>query len=244
MNLALPDRLVAMWRVVNRSILIASTMATAMLAAAVIAVAITPRTLKVVTAPHFESTVPLQFAGWTRRQDNIVQIGVSESAETTFDKPYNEILMRTYVSSRGEEVMLALAWGQLQRQDIKVHRPDGCYKAQGYEVLRWERGVPVSVAGRSEPVPAVRMLAAGRGNLEVVTFWIRIGSTYGGDGIATRWYMLKEGLDGRIPDGILVRASQRIRSLDDLAKSQAILEKFLTDLTIAIPQPTLALLVR
>ena len=192
--------------------------------------------------------MPEVFGDWKAVPQPFAQVSVSQGVETAFEQPYDQTVMRTYVNRHGDTVMLALAWGERQRQDIKVHRPEVCYPAQGYSVLNLGPGSPIAVAGRAEPVPTVSMLAGpsdGRGSgLEAVRYWIRIGDSYSGDGLKARWYLLREGLHGRVPDGILVRASQRIRSTEDEAGAQRVMERFLVDLTAAVPPATLALLVR
>ena len=198
-------------------------------------------------APQLETTVPQAFGDWKTVKDQVAQVGVSQGVETSFEQPYDQTVMRTYVNSRGDVVMLALAWGERQRQDIKVHRPEVCYPAQGYQVRQLGPAAPIAVAGRTEPVPTVGLVATSGGkggSLEAVRYWIRIGQSYNGTGIEARWHILQEGLNGRIVDGMLVRASQRIRSPDEIPASNALMAQFLQDLTQALPPQTLALLVR
>ena len=105
--------------------------------------------------------------------------------------------------------------------------------------------MPIGTAGRAEPVPTTEILAESRGGgYEAVRYWIRIGNQYGGDGLAARWYILNEGFRGRIPDGILVRASQRLRSPESAAPSQALMAQFLSELVVAVPGPARGMLVR
>jgi EpsI family protein len=216
----------------------------AMVAAAVMAAVAKPRLQAITDAPSLEATVPSAFGDWKQVVDSHVQVDVSQGVETSFEQPYDQTVMRTYVNGKGERVMLALAWGERQRQDVKVHRPEVCYPAQGYVVTRQQAGAPIVLQGAAEPVPTVSLLAQGRGSVEAVRYWIRIGSSYGGDGLRARWYILNEGLAGRIPDGILVRASQRIRSPEEAANADATMEKFLTELSAAVPPRTRAMLVR
>lgn len=218
--------------------------ALAMVAAAALAMVVTPRFKAMAAAPSLEATVPSAFGNWKSVPQADTQVSVSQGVDEAYELPYDQTVMRTYVNGSGDMVMLALAWGERQRQDIKVHRPEVCYPAQGYAVLSTQPGVPLRVSGRVEPVPTVSLLAGSAGRLEAVRYWIRIGQWYGGDGLKARWYLLQEGLQGRIPDGILVRASQRIRSAEDAPRAQAVMETFLVDLTAAVPAATLALLVR
>ncbi|WP_343640624.1 exosortase C-terminal domain/associated protein EpsI [Roseateles sp.] len=205
----------------------------------------TPRLQAMHGAPSLDATVPKAFGDWRVVQDSVPQVDVSQGVETVQEQPYDQTVMRTYVNSQGEQVMLALAWGERQRQDVKVHRPEVCYPAQGYAVRRIGDGAPVATAGRAEPVPTTQLLAEARGGgYESVRYWIRIGTQYGGDGMAARWYILNEGFRGRIPDGMLVRASQRLTQADGAARSQAVMEGFLRELVAAVPAGTRTLLVR
>jgi len=216
----------------------------AMAVAVTVATLATPRLQSLSKAPDLDSTVPKAFGQWRVVADSSTQVAVARGVETEQEQPYDQTVMRTYANSDGDEVMLALAWGERQRQDIKVHRPEVCYPAQGYAVSRVAVAAPIKLSGRAEPVPTMHMLVSNRGNYEAVRYWIRIGQSYDGDGFAARWYLLKEGLHGRVPDGILVRASQRIHSPDDMAHADQVMEEFLAQLTAATPTTTLPLLVR
>ena len=213
----------------------AACAALAMLLSVALAVIATPQLQANGGAPNLEETVPMAFGDWQVVKDTRVQVDVSRGVEIQSEQPYDQTVMRTYVNSQGEQVMLALAWGERQRQDVKVHRPEVCYPAQGYSVVSLQAGKPLLLAGMAEPVPTVSMLTQGRGGMEAVRYWIRIGTHYGGDGLQARWYILKEGLAGRIPDGVLVRASQRLQNIDELSKSQKTMESFLEELLSAMP---------
>ncbi len=209
--------------------------ALAMMLAAALASLATPQLHALSAAPSLENTVPMAFGDWKAVRDTQLQVDVSRGVETQSEQPYDQTVMRTYVNSQGQRVMLALAWGERQRQDVKVHRPEVCYPAQGYSVVSLQVDKPLLMAGKAEPVPTVSLLTQNRGSMEAVRYWIRIGTQYGGDGLKARWYILKEGLAGRIPDGVLVRASQRLRSSDEVAISQKTMADFLVELVEAVP---------
>lgn len=236
-----------MLKIARLSLRSTAFVALAMLAAAALAMVATPRFAATEAAPSLEDTVPKAFGDWKALQGNSIQVSVSQGVETSFEQPYDQTVLRTYINSRGDQIMLALAWGERQRQDVKVHRPEVCYPAQGYGVRSLHHETPIAVAGRAEPVPTMGMLA-GRGGkggeLEAVRYWIRIGTNYTGDGLRARWYILQEGLNGRVVDGVLVRASQRIRSEEDATRANALMAQFLSELTQAVPPATLAMLVR
>jgi EpsI family protein len=101
--------------------------------------------------------------------------------------------------------MVALAYGQRQTQEIKIHRPELCYYAQGFDVRTLGRRVVRLDAGLS--VESRALLAQNRARIEVVTYWIRLGEVVVHDPWDLRWTIFSAGLDGRVPDGLLVRTS-------------------------------------
>lgn len=197
--------------------------------------------------PNLEQTVPERFGDWHMLPNPLVQASVITKGATSTDQPYDEIVSRTYVNGRGDMVMLALAYGKNQRQEVKVHRPELCYPAQGFKVLSVKPGVFDGVRSpvNGRDVTGQRMVVDGRGTREVVSYWIRIGDTYSGSPWRIRWQIMQEGLQGRMTDGILVRVSQRVASNDaDPAPTHALLESFAKDLVQALPEQTRGYLVR
>lgn len=196
--------------------------------------------------PNLEQAVPERFGEWRMLPNALVQASVVTKGATSTDQPYDEIVSRTYVNARGDMVMLALAYGKNQRQEVKVHRPELCYPAQGFKVLSLK---PVAFAGvrsnvSGQDVTGQRMVVDGRGNKEVVSYWIRIGDTYSSSPWRIRWQIMQEGLQGRMTDGILVRVSQRVSTDADPGPYHEALEAFTRDLIQALPPDKRSYLVR
>ncbi|MDX1250964.1 MAG: EpsI family protein [Gammaproteobacteria bacterium] len=215
--------------------------------AAIGAVVATPRLTEVENPPNLEETVPRQFGDWKERPSPYAQVSLATGNEENLDRPYDQTVMRTYVNSKGQMVMLALAWGRKQRQEVKVHRPDLCYVAQGYDVQSLKTVTFANIMGASGPVTGKRMVATSRRGGEVVSYWMRIGSLYSEDAVNTRLHILKEGLAGRIPDGILVRASQIISEGATPAEIELVHQRqelFLAELVQATPRSSRSLLAR
>lgn len=217
-----------------------------LVAIAAAGVLLRPAINAVVPDPNLEQVLPGQFGEWRMLPNALVQASVVTKGATSTDQPYDEIVSRTYVNARGEMVMLALAYGKNQRQEVKVHRPELCYPAQGFKVLSLRphefAGVRSEVAGRD--VMGQRMVVDGRGNKEVVSYWIRIGDTYSSNPWRIRWQIIQEGLQGRMTDGILVRVSQRVSSDADPAATHLMLEGFAREMVQALPAQTRGYLVR
>lgn len=224
---------------------IAATMALA--AAGAVALTPTPQ-VQQAHAPLLSQTIPGSFGPWRLQARQDQQAALTDGTEAPGDPLYDQVVMRSYVNATtGQAVMLALAWGREQRQDVKVHRPEVCYPAQGFKMLAPPVDGTLLMQGQQgQPTPiSVRSLVTQQGNqLETVRYWIRVGQRYGGDGLGTRLYLLREGLHGRVPDGILVRASQRLPLHADPQQSYAVLDQFLRDLTASVPAATRAMLVR
>lgn len=196
--------------------------------------------------PELDVLVPKQVGDWKLFQSPILQVGLTESATgNDINQPYDQTVMRTYVDAQGHAIHLALAWGRHQRQEVKIHRPELCYPAQGLSVesLR-DIAFPLNTPAGS-PVLGKRMIARdARGTKEVVSYWIRIGHIYSSGALATRKHILLEGLAGQVTDGVLVRVSQKIANDQDDGAAFQRQEAFVTQLVAATPPAAQHMLVK
>lgn len=193
---------------------------------------------------NLEQIVPKQFGNWREQPNGYAQVRLSTGNDPNINQPYDQTLMRTYINKQGQVVNVAIAWGRKQRQEVKVHRPDLCYVAQGYKIKSLKRTIFGTVKGLSGPVIGNRMVAMSEHGGEAVSYWIRIGKLFSEDAVDTRLHILKEGLAGRIPDGILVRASQPVADIAEAENAWPVLDSFLADLVSYAPPDARRLLVR
>lgn len=200
---------------------------TAMAGSAYSAVLLTPKVTVQTTHVGLEQMIPKQFGDW-RTLDAQGQGVVSADLQAELDKYYSELLSRTYVNSRGDRIMLSLAYGADQSKSLQVHKPEICYAAQGFKILSHQSGV-VSAAGTA--IPATRLDTQMGTRREPITYWIRFG-----DEVVSNWYeqnraRILTGLRGHIPDGILVRVS----NIDgDVSRSYGVHDQFLKDLLSSV----------
>lgn len=143
------------------------------------------------------------------------------------DSPYDEVVTRSYVGPQGRPIMLAIAYAAQQRQEVKIHRPDLCYPAQGWRLLAQERTTQRGLRDAAGPLEITRLLARKREQQEVVLYLLRTGDSYSQSMWAGRLAILEAGLRGLATDGVLVRVSQRLDAGDDPRPVQAELERFL-----------------
>jgi len=186
--------------------------------------------------PGLSQAILPKFANW-HAVDGPVQVNsaVAERGQRTTDQPYDEVVARTYQNARGTQVMLTVAYAYEVQQEVKIHRPEVCYSAQGFKVvddqaikLPLPPSVPTSTFG------ARRMLAIQGTRREAVIYWIRVGRIHADGALQTRLHILAEGLQGRISDGVLVRVSTLLQPGRDVADAMFELTAFLQDLHDAV----------
>lgn len=175
---------------------------------AMLAWTMVPRVSVTQPVPDLETIIPKQFADWRFVEAGLLQMDLTprlaDGDEPRLDQPYDQTLMRTYRNGRGDTVMLAVAYGREQRQELKIHRPELCYSSQGFKVLSRR---PVQLSFADGTIPAVRLITSNGRRLEPVTYWMRLGNSFATDAWQSRLRILKEGLLRRVPDGVLVRVS-------------------------------------
>lgn len=177
----------------------------ALLGAAGLTRAFRPETLVAASGPgvNLETLVPAQFGDWSI-DTSVAPIQPSPDVVESIKKIYDATLARSYISTRGERVMLSIAYGGDQSGRLRVHRPEACYSAQGFHVKVLREEVP-SFAGRH--VEVKRLLARLGPRNEPITYWIRVGKSTVSGNLGQRLIQLQYGINGEIPDGLIFRVS-------------------------------------
>ncbi|MGZ5072719.1 MAG: exosortase B [Usitatibacter sp.] len=179
-------------------------------------------------ALDLESLVPQAFGDWSI-DPSIVPVPPSADVQAKLDRIYGSTLSRAYVNSRGEQMMLTIAYGGDQSDALKAHRQEVCYTAQGFTV-RSLHAADVGAAGRI--IPATRMLAVRGDRSEPVTYWFTMGDRVVRSRLERLEVQLASGFGGRVPDGMLVRVSSISR---DPAAAFAAQQAFVAALLAAVP---------
>jgi EpsI family protein len=176
-----------------------------MLAAAGLAVAAKPRMKLADAGPKIdlETLVPQSFGEW-RLDRRVVPVLPSPEAAALLSKIYSQTLSRTYVNSAGDRVMLSIAYGGDQSDAMQVHRPEICYPAQGFAVLK---NLKSFLTTRFGQVPVTRLIAVQGPRVEPITYWITVGDQLARSGWEQKLAQLKYGMTGKVPDGLLFRVS-------------------------------------
>ncbi len=201
----------------------------AMLLATGLSVAAKPRTKVADSQPkvELEKIVPTAFGDW-KTDERVIPVLPSPEQQAMLNKVYNQTLARTYVNSRGQRVMLSVAYGGDQSDSMQVHRPEVCYAAQGFQILGELRG---QLSTQFGSLPVKRLLARQGGRVEPITYWITVGDRPAYPGIGQKLVQMSYGLTGKIPDGMLVRVSSIDR---DKETAYSVQELFIRDLVAAL----------
>jgi EpsI family protein len=195
-----------------------------MFAAAGMALALKP-TQKIADAGpkvDLEVLIPKTFGDW-KIDETIAPLITNPVQQAAIDKIYNQTLTRTYVNSRSERIMLSIAYGGDQSDAMSMHKPEVCYPAQGFQILKNKDDL--FSTGVSE-IPVRRLVASQGQRVEPITYWTTVGDTVAIKGVKWKLQQIKYGLTGKIPDGLLFRISSiqadegaAYRSQDDFTRA-------------------------
>jgi len=176
-----------------------------LIAAAGGALALTPRNqLNLLGDGELEKLVPLEIGSWTVTPSNAVILPEAEEGSLAATL-YNQTVSRLYLSEEDLPVMLVIAYGNTQSDQLQLHRPEVCYAAVGFEIGASER-VEIPVAP-PKVLPARQLVATSNERTEPILYWTRIGDYLPTSGTEQRMMKLRSEFQGYVADGVLVRLS-------------------------------------
>lgn len=201
----------------------------AMIAAPMLAELTRPTAKIAVNGPKIdlEAMIPTQFGEW-HIDDSMVPIQASPDLQAALNKVYNQTLARTYLNTAGDRIMLSIAYGADQSDNLQVHLPEGCYTGQGFAVQPKEIAVLATSYGDLRVARSVARLGL---RVEPLTYWIVIGNQVA----LNSWEMKKAkmafNLKGQISEGTLFRVSN---IATDIPASYELQRKFVDGLIGAL----------
>jgi EpsI family protein len=217
----------------SRDTVRAIVMALLMVAGSLLAVAITPRTYMADLHPREKlgAMVPRSFGDWEVDR-SVVPVPPSPDLQQVLDEIYDETVALTFRNRSGQRIMVSLAYGRNQHKGMNTHRPEVCYPAQGFKLVRGSEPGVLRFGPRE--IEVTRVVAAMGPRNEPITYWLMVGEQITHFGYPQRAVAMSYGLRGVIPDGVLVRVSS-INA--DNAAAFALQERFIQDLLAAV-EPT------
>ncbi|MDW5416678.1 EpsI family protein [Iodobacter sp. CM08] len=208
--------------------------ATALFLSAFLAYALTPRNAMADSKPkiNLEKSIPTAFADW-KLDERVTPVAATPELQDKLDNLYSQIVSRTYINDKGEQIMLSIAYGRDQGGDgSQVHRPEYCYPAQGFE-LKNTRDEQLKY--KNDYIPVRRLLAVNGSRTEPISYWVTVGETALRSGFDRKLAQISYGLKGTIPDGLLFRVSN---ISTDIEASYQLQEKFTNDLLNNVDKQT------
>ncbi|MFP5410632.1 MAG: exosortase-associated protein EpsI, B-type [Gammaproteobacteria bacterium] len=153
---------------------------------------------------ELETLVPKQFGDW-KLDETIATLLVTPELQKVIDETYSQTLTRTYVNGAGKRIMLSVAYGGAHGEGMQTHRPEVCYPAQGFQVVKNTR--PDVLNTDFGELPIRRLVAAQGPRNEPITYWVVVGDQQTQFGLGMKLAQMRYTLTGVIPDGMLVRVS-------------------------------------
>ncbi len=151
-----------------------------------------------------EKQVPTRFGSW-QIDTGVLPILPSPDVQALLNTIYNQTLARTYVDAAGQRIMLSIAYGSDQGTDATAaHRPEFCYTAQGFSVGSMSQA-EVAIAKRK--IVVRRLVGRLNARTEPITYWVTLNDSAVLPGVRRKVKQIQLGLQGQIPDGMLVRVS-------------------------------------
>jgi EpsI family protein len=143
---------------------------------------------------------------------------------------YGETVGRVYRNGdTGEELMMLLAHGDTQSEDLQLHRPEICYPAFGFAIS--QSAVTDVALAPSVTLPSRRLVAEAPDRRETIVYWSRLGEYLPLDRRQQQLDRLRTAMRGDIADGLLARFSMLGA---DSAAAVGVLERFIPVLVRAV----------
>jgi len=192
----------------------------------------TPRKhVSLMAGQNLADIVPAAFGGWTSR--DVTDLVAPNTQDSLASRLYDQTLERIYADANsGAEVMVLLAHGDTQSNQLQLHRPETCYPAFGFE-LSDNRQVDLRI-GANAVLPGRQMVADAPGRRENVIYWTRLGDLLPSSDNEQRLDRLTAALQGYIADGLLARFSI---AAEDSARALTSVRAFIQDFLWATPSP-------
>ena len=174
-----------------------------MLSAAALAAARQPkRKIRKLDEAQFKALIPTLAAPW--RENGAGDLILPPSDQLS-QKLYEQLVTRLLEAQALPPVMFLAAYSSVQQNNVQVHRPEVCYPAAGFAIVKNELH-ELRLDGH-RPIAARFLVAERGGRSEMILYWIRVDDGYAPNWISQRIAMAKANLEGYLPDGILARMS-------------------------------------
>lgn len=195
------------------------------------AAALTPRRRTSLMGPSpIQSLAPIRVGRWTGR--DVTDLVAPKTPDSLESRLYNQTVERVYEGGGDDQIMVLLAHGDTQSNELQLHRPETCYPAFGFQILA-SAARPLPLTPRAA-LPVREIVASIPGRQENIVYWTRLGEYLPTSESQQRADRVKIALHGEIADGMLARFSL-ISTDSDQAFAQ--LQGFVAEYVSAVARP-------
>src|SRR6185312_13118870 len=119
--------------------------------------------------------LPRTLENWTSR--DVSDLVAPETPDSLAARLYGETVGRIYrQQSTGDEVIMLMAHGDVENNELQLHRPEVCYPAFGFAITE---SAPLTLAlSSSVTVPCRSLVAKSSDRQETILYWTRLGETF------------------------------------------------------------------
>ncbi len=194
------------------------------------------RQISLLKHKRLEDIIPRSFGDWTSR--DMSDLVAPKEEDSLAARLYGATVGRAYRhGATGAEVMMLLAYGDTQSDDLQLHRPEICYPAFGY-ALSDDRAIELPVTA-GVTIPSRQLVANAVDRRESIVYWTRLGEFLPVSRKQQQFDRLRTAMTGVVADGILARFS--VAGLE--ADSFQVLEMFAPALVLAVQPANRAVLI-
>lgn len=177
-----------------------------------------------------DQLVPAAFGEWTE-VPSMRPVLPDPTVQAVLDTAYSQVLARVYQNSKGQLVMLTIAYGKDQNSEsTAAHRPEFCYTGQGFTVK--DQGTHQATMGNGHQLTMRHLVGYRDTYVEPISYWVTLDEKATLPGLGRKLAQLSYGLRGQIADGMLVRVSTPNK---DLEQAYALHDRFIRELEQQVP---------
>jgi EpsI family protein len=168
--------------------------------------------------------LPATFGPWTSRDTTDLVAPVDDDSMQS--RLYEQTLSRIYDNNGlGPSIMMLIAHGALQTNELSFHRPELCYPAAGFTLSR-SHTLDLALGG-GVTIPVRCILADAPARRESIVYWTRLGEYLPTNSAEQRTDRMKTAVEGFVPDGLLARFSALGANVED---TSAHVQTFIQDI--------------
>ncbi len=146
--------------------------------------------------------IPSRLGPYTSRD---VSDLVAPQEDSLASRLYGQTVGRVYSMDGGLEIMMLVAHGDTQNDDLQLHRPEICYTFFGYTISHSETlDLPLSPI---VTLPCRTLVATAPDRQETILYWSRLGDYFPLTRKQQQTDRLATAMKGEIADGLLARFS-------------------------------------